>query len=541
MASERWLCPSCGATSDPAPEPPPGCARCDAPLHIGKFGLIEEIRADRSARCFRGRESSGSREVTVRIFPETLELELGPIREAVKRASALSHPLIAAPLDAGTRRNQVYFVEAFVPGVPISDVDLTLRESVAILRNVALALDHAHSRGIVHPDLRAENIRVSKETNQKIGEAVWRVSVTCFGIAGGGSVRDNVGALGSILYAAATGRSPRDSGSTPPAPSAVNPLISSELEAVILMAMDSNGSRQPPSMEEIAAELGRWLGDGQARPAGPAAATAPKAPPPARQPWKTWGILGASAAAVLLLLVLAFRKGSPTIEPVPVVRVPPTPAAEPPAPSPAPPSDPAPVPPPAEPPPKPPDPPPVIKVEPIPAPAKPPEVKPEPPKPAPEPPKPPPAPEAKSVDGAQGKPEVKPVPAPTPPPPPKPPEEKPAPPPPAPKPPEEKPAPPPPAPAPKPVEEKPAPPSDAPSLGDVNGVHPELGVFVKLNGSGKTSTGDLLEATRKGQVVARMKIVTLTPPDRRYPKGCAVCKVESGEPGAGDLVRKAVR
>src|SRR5262245_65422266 len=115
MASERWLCPSCGATSDPAPEPPPGCSRCDAPLHVGKFGLLAEIEPDRSARVFRGRESSGRAEVVVRIFPEHLKLDVASIRQAVKKVSTLSHPLIVPPLDAGTHRNQVYFVDAAVP------------------------------------------------------------------------------------------------------------------------------------------------------------------------------------------------------------------------------------------------------------------------------------------------------------------------------------------------------------------------------------------------------------------------------------------
>src|SRR5262245_35177178 len=106
MGEERWLCSSCGATSDPAPEAPPGCARCDAPLHVGKFGLIQELGAEPSARVFRGRESSGSRAVTVRILPESLLPSLPDIRQAVKRASYIKHPVIVAPLDAGSYRNQ---------------------------------------------------------------------------------------------------------------------------------------------------------------------------------------------------------------------------------------------------------------------------------------------------------------------------------------------------------------------------------------------------------------------------------------------------
>src|SRR5262245_36886933 len=134
MASERWLCPSCGATSDPAPEPPPGCAKCDAPLHVGKFALLSEIEPDRSARVFRGRESAGRTEGIVRIFPEHLKLDAASIRQAVKRAASLSHPLIAPALDAGTHRNLVYFVEAAVPGVPITQADSTVREGVSIFR-----------------------------------------------------------------------------------------------------------------------------------------------------------------------------------------------------------------------------------------------------------------------------------------------------------------------------------------------------------------------------------------------------------------------
>src|SRR5262245_46446144 len=117
MFSEPWLCPSCGASSDPAPEPPPGCSRCSAPLHIGKFGLLAEYEPDRSARVFRGRESSGRTEVIVRIFPENLKVDAALIRQAVKRASTLTHPVIAPALDAGTYRNQTYFVETAVPGV----------------------------------------------------------------------------------------------------------------------------------------------------------------------------------------------------------------------------------------------------------------------------------------------------------------------------------------------------------------------------------------------------------------------------------------
>src|SRR5262249_17244590 len=160
---------------------------------------------------------------------EQLKLDLAGIRQAVKRAAQLTHPVIAAPIDSGTHRNQVFIVEAAAPGVPVTDADVTFREGVSLMRNVALALDYAHGRGVVHPDLRAENIRISKVAGHSLGESEWRASINCFGIADGGSVRDNVGAFGSILYTAVTGKSP-ESTIVPASPSSINPLVDSELE-----------------------------------------------------------------------------------------------------------------------------------------------------------------------------------------------------------------------------------------------------------------------------------------------------------------------
>jgi serine/threonine protein kinase len=489
MGAERWLCSFCGATSDPAPKTPRDCSRCDAPLRVGKYGLIEELDPERSLRVFRGRESAGTREVTVRIFPENLLPSLPGIRQAVTRAGTFTHPLIADPLEAGENRNRVYVVEAAVPGDPITRTDLTLREAVTVLRDVALALDAAHARGIVHPDLRSENLKVSRDAGKSLGESGWRVSLTGFAIAGGGSVRSNVRSLGEILYTVATGRPPGP-GAEPVSPSSLNPLVDTRLESIILMAMEPAASRQPPSIGEIAAELAGWLKGGQT------VVPPPKRTAPASQSFD-WSrirpearIAGAvSLALVIIILFLSLRKSDPVPPPgppaaPPVTRVPepkPAPPPPPPPPAAAPVADPVPAPAP------------VVKIEPPPKPAPAPV---EPPKPAAPAPPPPPAPEPKPVPPA---------------------------------------APPPPAPAPKPK----APPAG--TIGEVQGVHPELGVFVKLDDARKPVVGDELEALRNGEVVGRLAVERVTGQERRYPRGCAVCKVVSGDAAKGDQVRRIAK
>jgi serine/threonine protein kinase len=456
MPAERWLCSSCGATTDPAPETPPACPRCDAPLHFGKFGLLQELDPERSVRIFRGRESAGSRVVAVRMFAEDRQTSLPAIRQALKRAKSFSHPMIAEPLEAGSHRKQAFVVEAFSPGISVNRANLTLREAVAVMRDAAHAIDAAHSHGIIHPDLRPEHLRISRDAANALGESGWKVSLTGFADSGGGSVRSNVGSLGTLLYTAATGRPPQGSG--PKSPSSENPLVDTELEAIILMAMASDPGFQPPSAGEIAAELDRWLKG------GPPSAARPKKAAPAKAFWARWKLrtearIGAGVALILIILVLylATRRVDrvPTPEPPPhrVARVPEL--MSPPAPHPAPVVDPAPAPPAVIPPP------------PV-----------ETPKPAPPPPPPPAV-----------------------------------------------------IPDPSPVAE----------LGEVSGLHPDYGVFVKLDGSSKPQTGDQLEALRNGKVVARLKVERVTSPEQRYPRGCAVCKMVSGEAHQGDRVRRIAK
>jgi hypothetical protein len=87
------------------------------------------------------------------------------------------------------------------------------------------------------------------------------------------------------------------------------------------------------------------------------------------------------------------------------------------------------------------------------------------------------------------------------------------------------------------VEEKPAP---GPSVGDIFGSHPDFGKFVRLNGKENPAVGDTLVVLRKGKVVGTLSVVRLTAPQpRRYPQGCAVCKMLNGEGADGDDVQRA--
>jgi hypothetical protein len=74
------------------------------------------------------------------------------------------------------------------------------------------------------------------------------------------------------------------------------------------------------------------------------------------------------------------------------------------------------------------------------------------------------------------------------------------------------------------------------------GSHPEHGKFVKLNRKDMLAVGDKLLVLRKGKVVGTLSVVRLTAPQpRRYPQGCAVCKMLSGDAQDGDDVRQVAK
>lgn len=101
------------------------------------------------------------------------------VREA-RAAGGMSHPHIVPIHEAGEMGDHVWFVMALVDGPSLAqrvrdDGPLEPRAAATLLRDVALALAHAHARGLVHRDVKAENILLERATG--------RALVTDFGIA----------------------------------------------------------------------------------------------------------------------------------------------------------------------------------------------------------------------------------------------------------------------------------------------------------------------------------------------------------------------
>ncbi|MCH8145698.1 MAG: serine/threonine protein kinase [Gemmatimonadetes bacterium] len=149
----------------------------------GRYSLDRELGRGGMGIVFLARDVALDRPVAIKLFPPELALDVSLrerfLREA-RTAAKLSHPNIVPIHAVEEHEDLVFFVMTFVDGETLTQRiaargPLPVRDGVRVLREVAWALVQAHSQGIVHRDIKADNILLERGSG--------RAMVTDFGIA----------------------------------------------------------------------------------------------------------------------------------------------------------------------------------------------------------------------------------------------------------------------------------------------------------------------------------------------------------------------
>jgi len=167
-----------------------------------RYEIIEKIAEGGMARVYCGRDLLLKRTVAIKVLKDQMTGDAAFIRRferEAQSAAALSHPNIVNIFDVGEEDGTYFMVMEYVEGFNLKQYitrkgQLSAIEAVSIARQIAEALEKAHSAGVVHRDIKPQNILFSSDG---------KVKVTDFGIAiAGDGVTVTVGdeIIGTVQY-----------------------------------------------------------------------------------------------------------------------------------------------------------------------------------------------------------------------------------------------------------------------------------------------------------------------------------------------------
>jgi WD40 repeat protein len=297
---EATLAPGDGATVALASSAPPPAASDPARVrYFGDYEIERELARGGMGVVFRARQISLNRPVALKmILAGQLadETEVRRFYTEAEAAANLDHPGIVPIYEVGQHEGQHYFSMALVDGESLaqrlSAGPLPPREAAELTGKVAETIEYAHSRGVIHRDLKPGNILLDRKGNPRVTDFGLAKKVEGdSGLTGSGQImgtpsymppeqvggkRGLVGpvadvySLGATLYALLTGRPPFHAATAmdtvlqvisdePVSPRRLNASIPLDLETICLKCLEKEPGKRYTSAAALADDLRRFL------------------------------------------------------------------------------------------------------------------------------------------------------------------------------------------------------------------------------------------------------------------------------------------
>ena len=265
--------------------------------YIGKmldnrYEILERIGTGGMAIVYKAKCHRLNRLVAVKILKSDLAQDEDFRRRFNAESQAvaqLSHPNIVSVYDVSKGGDIEYIVMELIDGITLKQYmekrgQLNWRESLHFITQIMRGLSHAHSRGIVHRDIKPQNVMVLRDGSVKVAdfgiaclenaaqtltqEALGSVHYISPEQARGDRIdaRSDIYSAGVVLYEMLTGRLPFEGdsavsvaiqhlSSVPLAPREINPDIPEQLELICMKAMAPDLDKRYPSADAMIADL----------------------------------------------------------------------------------------------------------------------------------------------------------------------------------------------------------------------------------------------------------------------------------------------
>ena len=271
--------------------------------YIGKmlddrYEILELIGSGGMANVYKARCHRLNRLVAIKILKSDLADNADFRRRFHDESQAvaqLSHANIVSVYDVSTNPDREYIVMELIDGITLKQYmerrgRMDWRESLHFITQIMRGLSHAHSRGIIHRDIKPQNIMVLRDGSVKVAD----FGIACFANQGQtltqealGSVhyispeqargdridaRSDIYSAGVVLYEMLTGRLPFEGdsavsvaiqhlSSVPLAPRDIDPSIPEPLELICMKAMNSDPNKRYASADAMIEDLEKFRRD----------------------------------------------------------------------------------------------------------------------------------------------------------------------------------------------------------------------------------------------------------------------------------------
>ena len=262
----------------------------------GRYEIHELIGQGGMAYVYRAYDRIENRWVAIKILREELSDNsdfLRRFRNESKAIAVLSHPNIVKVYDVSFGDRIQYIVMEYVDGITLKQYieqqgEIKWREALYFTVQILQALQHAHERGIIHRDIKPQNIMLLEdgsikvmdfgiarftqaETQTMTDKAIGSVHYIAPEQARGGHINDkaDIYSVGVMLYEMLTGQLPfvadnavsvaiMQMQAEPTPPTRINPSIPKGLEEITMHAMEKNPAQRFPSAADMLEDVERF-------------------------------------------------------------------------------------------------------------------------------------------------------------------------------------------------------------------------------------------------------------------------------------------
>lgn len=265
----------------------------------GRYEVTELIGVGGMADVYKGVDVIDNKPVAIKIlkkeFAENEEF-LRRFRNESKAIAVLSHPNIVKIYDVGFSEKIQYIVMEYIDGITLKEYIeeekvLTWKDTVHFVIQILRALQHAHDKGIVHRDIKPQNIMMFTDgtikvmdfgiakfaredgktaTDQAIGSVHYISPEQAKGDVT--DAKSDIYSVGAMMYEMLTGKKPFDNDNpvaiavmhmhdTAERPKAINPDIPDGLEEIVLKAIEKNPEDRYSSTSEMIADIEAFKAD----------------------------------------------------------------------------------------------------------------------------------------------------------------------------------------------------------------------------------------------------------------------------------------